>query len=254
MLSSWEVLNSVALLVLPPGGLMLLAAWGAIRLRRRRRHGGVMLGFALAALYACSTTAASEALLRLLEPAPLAPEHQVRGQAVVVLGGGKYVAAPEYRADTVNPQTLARLRYGAAVHRATGKPLLVAGGSPEGSPTAEATAMKAVLESEFRVAVTWTETLSRNTLENARGSRRLLEPAGIRTIFLVTDAWHMRRARLAFERAGFEVIPAATGYQTRFRLTAMHFLPSGQGLRDSSRYFHEVLSYTWYRIQFALDR
>ena len=49
-------------------------------------------------------------------------------------------------------------------------------------------------------------------------------------IYLVTHAWHMPRAQLAFEHAGFSVIPAPTGYTTRFELTVLDFLPDADAL------------------------
>ena len=97
---------------------------------------------------------------------------------IVVLGGGKYYNAPEYTsADTVSEPTLVRLRYAAWLHRQTGKPILVSGGSPEGSSVSEGQAMKAVLENEFKVPVAWTEDKSFNTFENAHASRASAEMA-----------------------------------------------------------------------------
>jgi uncharacterized SAM-binding protein YcdF (DUF218 family) len=59
----------------------------------------------------------------------------------------------------------------------------------------------------------------------------------------------MPRARLAFEAAGFRVIPAPTGYSTRYRLTVLDFLPNARALRDSALFFHEVLGTLWYRVR-----
>jgi uncharacterized SAM-binding protein YcdF (DUF218 family) len=39
--------------------------------------------------------------------------------------------------------------------------------------------------------------------------RALLQPRGVRRILLVTDSQHMSRARVLFERAGFEVFPTS---------------------------------------------
>ena len=77
----------------------------------------------------------------------------------------------------------------------------------------------------------------------------MLDAAGIGTVYLVTNAWHMPRAVRAFESAGFTVIPAATGYATRYRLTLLDFLPDARALADSSGRFHEVIGIAWYRIQ-----
>jgi uncharacterized SAM-binding protein YcdF (DUF218 family) len=109
--------------------------------------------------------------------------------------------------------------------------------------------MKTVLESDFKVPVAWAETQSNNTLENARASRAMLAPLGIKRIYLVTHAWHMRRALAVYTRAGFDVAPAPTQFATHFRTTALDFMPSAHALRDSSRFLHETLGLAWYRIK-----
>ncbi|MNG08319.1 hypothetical protein D3C84_916680 [compost metagenome] len=60
--------------------------------------------------------------------------------------------------------------------------------------------------------VRWQEEESRTTWENATFSAKLLQPAGVRRVLLVTQASHMPRARWCFERAGFEVVAAPMGY------------------------------------------
>lgn len=252
---SWELTNALASLLIPPGSLLLVAGYGLILARRRPRGGKALIGVAMLALYALSTDYVADRLLQTLEPDPRDPLSDRRGQAIVVLGGGKYFSAPEYGGtDTVKSQTLVRLRYAARLHQLTGKPILVTGGSPEGSATTEATAMKSVLENEFKSPVGWTENNANNTLENARLSQRILSVAGVRIIYLVTHGWHMPRAKLAFEHAGFEVIPAPTGFTTGYRLNLLDFTPSAHALLNSSRFMHEVLGSAWYRLKFALVR
>lgn len=50
---------------------------------------------------------------------------------------------------------------------------------------------------------------ARNTEEESR----MIASLGIRKILLVTSAWHMRRAKMMFERRGFEVVSAPTDYE-----------------------------------------
>lgn len=254
-MSPWELTNALALLLIPPGCLLLVAVYGLILSRRRPRTGKVLISLAMLALYGLSTDYASDRLLQTLEPEARDPLVDRRGQAIVVLGGGKYFSAPEYGGtDTVKAQTLVRLRYAARLHHITGKPILVTGGSPEGSTTAEATAMKSVLEDDFKSPVRWTENSSNNTLDNARFSRQVLSAAGVRSIYLVTHGWHMPRAILAFEHAGFEVIPAPTGFTTSYKLTVLDFMPSAFALLKSSRFMHEILGIAWYRLKFLITR
>lgn len=250
----WLIRNAIASALMPPGCLLLVALWGLAMLRRRPLLGKSVIALALAALYALSTQYVADTLLQALEPPARDPLADRSGEAIVVLGAGTYFGAPEYGADTVNANGLVRLRYAAHLHRTIGKPILTTGGSPDGAPLGEAVHMKTVLNRDFQVPVAWIEDRSRTTLENARLTRKLLAAAGIRTVYLVTHAWHMPRAKLAFENAGFTVIPAATGYATRFRLKLLDFLPDASALLDSSRFFHEVIGIAWYQLQFAIAR
>lgn len=167
-------------------------------------------------------------------------------QAIVVLGAGRYPAAPEYDdRDTVSALGLERLRYAAALQRRTGVPILVSGGSPGGETSAEADQMKAVLEDEFKVDVKWVERQSRNTAENARYSAPLLIGAKVRHVYLVTHAWHMRRAARHFESAGIRVTAAPTGFHKiqRDGNTLTGLLPSAQGMLATSIAIRERFAY-----------
>lgn len=251
----WLITNAIAALLAPPGSLLLLAAVGALlAVMRRPRAGRALVALSLIALYALSTPFVGDGLLGSLEPAPRNLLADRSGQAIVVLGGGTYFSAPEYGHDTVRSSTLVRLRYAAHLHRALDKPVLVTGGAPRGNAGSEAEQMQQVLQHDFRVPVQWTERRSNNTLENARLSYRVLDAAGVRRVYLVTHAWHMPRARLAFERAGFAVIPAPTGYTTRHKLTALDFLPDADALYRSNRFFREVIGIGWYHLRFLLGR
>lgn len=249
----WLIRNVVAALLMPPGCLLLLFCCGLLLLRRRARLGGVVIGVSALLLYALSTRFLADHLLHALETPPVGQVAAGAGEAIVVLGAGTYHHAPEYGRDTVNARGMVRLRYAARLHRATGKPIIVTGGSPEGAPRSEAEHMVATLKEDLGVPVKWIEDRSRTTLENARYSYALLSQAGVHTVYVVTHAWHMPRAVLAFESAGFRVIPAATGYATRFRRTVLDFVPDAHALADSSMWFHEIIGIAWYRIQLTLE-
>jgi uncharacterized SAM-binding protein YcdF (DUF218 family) len=169
-------------------------------------------------------------------------------QAIVVLGAGRRSNAPEYRADTVDPLTLERLRYAAHLHRRTGLPILVSGGAPFGDEIAEAELMQTALREDFRVEVKWLEAKSNSTIENARYSRDILTTAGIHHVHLVTHAWHMRRAAWSFELYGIGITAAPTGFSTlgRKERSVLGYLPSGSGLAMSSLALRERLAFLWY--------
>ena len=238
----------VAAFLLPPLAPLLVGLVGFLVRKSRPRLGFGLMVLGWGSIALLSTPFAGNGLLSLLEP-PYDDPLTRPADAIVVLGAGIYFNAPEYGgADTVNNYALERLRYGAQLYRRSRTPVLVTGGAPQGNATPEATLMKALLEDEWGIPVAWSEDKSINTLENASLSNAILGPAGIRRIYLVTHGWHMPRARFAFERAGFEVIPAPTRYATRFRPGLFAFLPSGDGMFQSAIFCREVLGMIWYRL------
>lgn len=250
---SWFVTNTIATLLLPPLSLLLLLALGLFLLYRRRKLAWPLIVSSFLLLWLASTPYVAEGGLHLLE-ARTTPLGKQDADAIVILGGGTYFHAPEYDGlDTVSKHTLERLRYGARLHRETGKPILVTGGKPLGNSLSEAQQMKAVLEQDFQVPVRWTEDSSNNTYENAQHSRQILQAQGIRKVYLVTHAWHMPRAAEVFRRAGFEVIEAPMAFATRYQNDLLVFLPRTSSLHDSSIFTHELIGLLWYRVKSALS-
>ena len=244
----WLVTHAIAALLSPLGIVLFIMLVAALVAWRQPLQAWRPAVLALIVLYPLSTQIVADRLLWWLEPPPRDPAADRNGQAIVVLGGGTYFNAPEYGGDTVNARTLVRLRYAAHLHRILGKQVLVAGGTPEGSPVPEAELMKQALQRDFNVPTQWVEKNSRNTFDNARMSRDLLKST-VQQVYLVTHAWHMPRARFAFEHAGFTVITAPTGYNRRFELTVLDFLPDAVALSDSSLFFRELTGNAWYRLR-----
>lgn len=75
---------------------------------------------------------------------------------------------------------------------------------------------------------------ARNTEEEAR----MIAAAGFKRVRLVTSAWHMPRARMLFERAGLEVVPAPTDYEMHYcaelPMQIKDFFPSADALWRNS--------------------
>ncbi|MBN8633607.1 MAG: YdcF family protein [Rhodobacterales bacterium] len=237
-------------LILPPTGPVLLALFGlwlSRRNSRRWQYAGLALAtISLLGLIALAMPVVGNALAPAEAPqAPISAEALRRAQAIVILGGGSYYAAPEYGSDTVGSASLVRARYGAKLARETGLPVLVTSGSPHGG-RAEAESMREVLEREFGVKVRWTETASRDTAENASMSAPLLKGAGITRIALVTHASHMPRSAELFRREGIEVLPAPTGFRTASPSSVEDYLP--RNLRPAREALHEHLGLLHHRL------
>jgi uncharacterized SAM-binding protein YcdF (DUF218 family) len=247
-MSFGELRPLLTALVLPPVLPLLLVLFGLLLAAARRRGAGLALalaGTALLWLLSCHAVAVflAEALLPQVQPATVVQVAQV--QAIVVLGGGVRPVAPEYGTAQPNTFTLGRLRYGAWLAKRTGKPLAFAGGVGWGAAgtsfAPEADVVARTWREEFGVAPRWLDDRSRDTRENAAEMRRLLAAEQVNRIALVTDSWHMPRSVLEFERAGFTVLPAPTGFPAAETRPLLAWLPSADGLGLSRQALRELL-------------
>lgn len=241
--------------VLPPGGNLFAIVVSLCVPRRRRWLRGGLFAAALLSLWLCCTPWFAALLAAGLESYPALERTGSHGAgAIVVLGGGRDGRAREYEGrDTLRADTLVRVRYGAVLAREFGLPLAVAGGTVFDSNTRAVGAIMAdVLEQEFRVPVDWIETSSRNTAENAAN---LAEMLPVKRIILVTHASHMRRAVAVFERAGFTVVPAPTGFihgtaSDSGWLDIFSWLPSASALGATRAVLHEWLGLAYYALRY----
>ena len=166
-------------------------------------------------------------------------------QAIVVLGGGVDAGQPDGIQQLI-PTALDRLRHGIELSRNTSIPILVTGGKGWGAKDGsknESEISKRVARETFKYEINWTESESRDTKENALNSKKLLSQKGIHKIALVTHAWHMPRSHRAFEKAGFEVLPAPMGFTVKRELEILAFLPNGSSLQSTFRTFKEFVAH-----------
>jgi uncharacterized SAM-binding protein YcdF (DUF218 family) len=244
-----ESLRTLAWILLPPAGLFWSAALGIVLYWRWRRAGAALVGGSAVALVALALPITSYGLLSLgvvpsgIDPSRSLPEHA----AIVVLGADLRRAAPEYGGLTLGPLSLERLRYAARLHRRTGLPVLVTGGRLRPDDPPIAALMSEALAEDFGIEARWVEDRSRNTAENARFSAELLRRDGISTVLVVTHAWHMGRALMAFRGLGMDVRPASTLAPHRPTDIDM-VIPSVPALYGSFLGIHELVGRLFYRV------
>ena len=114
--------------------------------------------------------------------------------------------------------------------------------------------MRDALRDDFALETRWVDTRSGNTYESAFYTRDiLLRRENIKHIVLVTHAYHVPRATLMFERAGFAVTRAPTAFTTSPPRTILDFLPSASGLGMARTFFHETIGIGWYYFLLKLD-
>lgn len=252
----WEIGTVVKGMLLPPLGFGWLILFGWIMFKRRPRAARWSIGVGLLLTYAsaCSYVAASlgYAVIR-----PADANLPGRAQAIVVLAGGRelrFDAAGKVIDAFPGPETAQRLLHGVRLARETGLPLLLSSGKPDGFDPAEAVVMQNVMLRDLRLTPKWIEPESRNTVENAEFSARILKRERITTIVLVTGAMHMRRAAYLFERNGLTVLAAPPNPSSRSpHLSWRNFIPSLGALNQTYSVCNELggLAYAWAVTSFA---
>ena len=228
--------------LLPPGGLVLLAVAGLWLLARGRAEsaarasGWALVIASLAALWLLSTPVVADGLTRLAERYPaLDPGQPLRARAIVILGGGTGRTAPEYGGPAAGGELLERVSYGAYLARRTGLPVLVSGS------TREAAAMCATLARDFGITARWVDADSRDTFDDAQLSARLLRADGIARILLVTSSYHEWRAAREFESVGIAVDPAPVHVWAPRPRALEDYLPDPPGLVKSTEALRDIL-------------
>jgi uncharacterized SAM-binding protein YcdF (DUF218 family) len=166
--------------------------------------------------------------------------------AIIVLGGGRDVLAPEYGMSDLSSYSVARLRYGVWLSRQTGLPLGFSGGVGWAQKTAsddapEAEVASRIASQQFGVPLRWMESASADTKDNAVRTIALLAEEGVQEVVVVTHAFHMPRAQRDFELAVqrmaalhpqwpmIKVTPAPLGFWRNGERQVLDWMPSVDG-------------------------
>jgi uncharacterized SAM-binding protein YcdF (DUF218 family) len=243
----------LAALALPPAGPLLIAFLGfALYVFSLQRKKGLLLlltGLLLAWVLSCHS--AAQLLSRwLLKDYPSVSAQAIvenNRQAIVVLGSGMQSLAPEYGdVAQLSRWSAVRLRYAAWLSKQTKLPLAFSGGkgwSAHASVTStEAQAAQFYLNSLNLPLAQWLDSASADTQQNAAEMAKILKPAGIERIVLVTHAWHMERAVKLFTAKGFDVLAAPVQPIGPEFYDILNLIPSAEGLEDTRHVLREALA------------
>ncbi len=258
MLTDYALLKPwLSALVLPPGLPLLLILLGYLLAVRSERIMWMALGkmlfvasFAALWLFCCQGTAAFLERVVLWPPLAIEPQAVTQTfkidqiQAIVVLGGGQYGASREYGKGALSEASAQRLHYGLTLAKQTALPLAFSGGIGWASASmqdSEAAAAARWLAQLGLPALRWQDAQSKDTAGNAQAMANLLKKEGITRIALVTHASHMPRAVKEFEGTELKVLPAPMNFTEIDQAMGLDWFPSGQGLRNTRRVFHEIL-------------
>jgi uncharacterized SAM-binding protein YcdF (DUF218 family) len=154
---------------------------------------------------------------------------------VVVLGGGYYEGSPNL---PLSLSAFKRAIFGYEVAKKTALPLLYNGSGKE-SESAKLTYKELFSDNKIKI---FYENRALNTLDNATLTKEFLEKKGLKKrVYLVTSAFHMKRALKAFKSVGIDAIPTATDFRTSKSFCWCFFFPSSEGLNLNYLALHEYV-------------
>jgi len=249
----FAVKKIVAPFLLPPGIFILpIIIVGLVLIYSRRRRIGFINLFIGLALWALSIAPVANWLMQGLESEFSFPE-QPSGDVIILLGGGVIGDVPDFSGKGAPTQAMmGRIVTAVRLYRRLQLPIIVTGGRVyEDNPIAEATIVKRFLADlgvpDNRIII---EDQARDTAQNARLSAAICRQRGFTKPILLTGAYHLKRACMAFEAAGLPVLPFPAYFlgSQGIDYGPRHLLPRANALQTSTKALHEYLGMLYYRL------
>lgn len=242
----FELTKIITAMIMPPFNVILLLIFAFCCLVFRWRKTGLFsMLLSIFMLYVLSIPYTSRLLHdSLVTEDRLTLNDYREAQAIVLLGGGLRDSKELFSKLAISQIALERLRYAAFLQKETQLPLLITGSSPNG--TSEARVMADELDKFFQIPTKWLEEKAKTTKENALFSHQILQQEGINKIVLVTNQWHMQRAKMLFEQQGFSVLPASVGSgetPETYGLNLMYFIPTAGAINSNMLALKEWVGY-----------
>lgn len=242
----FELTKIITVAILPPFNVLLLWIFSLLCFRfNYKKLGCFTTVIGLSILYIFSIPYTSQKLNdNLVIENNLTLDDYRGSQAIVLLGGGLRDSKELFARLTTNQIAVERVRYAAYLQKQTNLPLLITGSSANN--TSEAKVMADELQMFYQVPTQWLEEKAKTTKENAIFTREILQKQGINRITLVTNQWHMQRAKMLFEQQGFTVLPANVGSGVTpetYGLNLMYFLPQAGALNSNMLALKEWIGY-----------
>lgn len=237
----------------PPGILSILFVLSGSWLCRKRAIAAGLVNIMLGCLlWAMSTPLVANRLVQPLERGVSIPQPLV-GDVIILLCGGIYEKVPDLTGQgTPSGDALWRVVTAVRAFRKIHLPIIVSGGASVRGGTPESVITGRFLKDLGVPAdMVIEERQSRDTTENARNCKDILELRGFRNPILVTSGYHMKRSVQAFERVGVRVLPLPARFMTvpENTYTWMHFLPSVSAFGISATAIKEHAGFLFYRLK-----
>jgi uncharacterized SAM-binding protein YcdF (DUF218 family) len=230
--------------LLPPGIFIILMFILSIWLYRSAKRQAIILSIFTSVFYTFSTPYVSDLLMKSLE-SRYTPSANIKGDVLIMLGGGAISDAPDIDgAGQLSGAAANRLLTTARLYHKTKLPIILSGGEVFTDSGNEALIAKRQLLAlgvpEDKIII---ESKSRNTEENAKYTKLLLEKYNFKQPILITSAFHMERSVRNFNTIGIHTQPYPTDYRSSPHSSAYanKFVPSAGSLSNVSIILKEYL-------------
>ena len=219
-------------LFLPPGIFIIILLIATIFAKRFK----ILFFISALTLYLLSIQPVSNMLLNPLEN--FKHKDNITPSAVVVLGGG---SNPK---DTIKafPDAFKREVYGLILAKTYNIPFVFSGGGIGKISEAENTKHDVqLLTKTFDVNITtYFEDKSLNTIQNGMYTALLFKKLKLpKNIYLVTNAYHMKRSYKIFKFFGFKIITKPVGFYSKPIESIWDYFPNMNSLNASYKAIHE---------------
>lgn len=166
-------------------------------------------------------------------------DHAAPADVIVILGGGVF------QDGTPSSAEIRRTQHAAALFRQGLSPLLLCTGgydSPHHTKSESTSCAELLQEAGVPSSAVLTEEYSQSTEENAIETRKIMDARGLKTALLVSDNYHLVRARIIFLEHGVPVLVSPA--QVTAGPLSVDWVIYGS--------YREVAAFGWYAIQHLL--
>ena len=245
--------KTITAFILPPGIFILaIVLVSLVMIYRKRWKLGLANLIMGLILWALSTVPVANFLIHGLESDHSIPANP-SGDVIILLGGGLIEGVPDLTGTSApSPSTMGRIVTTVRLYRRLGLPIIVTGGRGyDDADSAVATiAKRFLMDLGVPDNLITVEDRARDTAQNARLTAAICRQQGFSKPILLTAAYHLKRARMAFDAAGMHVtlFPAYFLGSRNIPFTWRHLLPGAGALYTSTNALHEYIGILYYRM------
>lgn len=235
--------------IIPPGGIITLLLLFNIYLYWKKLKGRYVLSVIIAIFYLLSTPFVAHQLIKPLENAyPIPTIAELREQqpdVIVMLGGGAIDNVSDIDGDgQISGYVANRMLTTMRLQKELNIPVILSGGKVFEDTGREADIEQRIFKGlgvdESKLLL---ENQSRNTVENARNSKVIMQEKNYNRPLIITSGFHMPRSMMIFEREGMNPIAFTTDYQMsgEIAINIFNFIPNNSAFNNSCMAIREYL-------------